>query len=131
VALQRQPFRILSGQVLACAYRREIAAFISASTVSDIYYIVRKAKGHAATLDFLRIIAPYCQIATVDQYVISNALLSNMSDFEDAVQYETAIANRLNAIVTRNPQDFLGDTLQTFTPEMLIQQFSQSTDQSP
>lgn len=113
------------------AYRGEIEAFISASTVSDIYYIVRKAKGHDATLEFLHIIAPFCRIATVDQIVISNALVSSFRDFEDTVQYESAIANQLAAIVTRNPQNFPNDRLQIVTPEALIQQLLQSTDQSP
>lgn len=130
VALERQPFYSISTQVLTFAYCEEIEAFISASTVSDIYYIVRKAKGHDETLEFLRIIAPFCRIATVDEGVISNALVSNLKDFEDAVQYETAIANQLEAIVTRNPQDFSGDGLQIFTPESLMQQLSQGTDRS-
>jgi hypothetical protein len=117
-------------QVLTFAYGRAVEAFISASTVSDIYYLVRKAKGHGATLEFLQIITAFCQIATVDRNVISNALTSNFKDFEDAVQYETAIANQLEAIVTRNPQDFPSDALQILTPEELLQQFSQLTDQS-
>jgi len=111
-------------QVLTFAYRGTVDAFVSASTVSDIYYLVRKAKGHEATLEFLQIIASFCRIATVDQTVISNALTSSFKDFEDAVQYETAIANQLVAIVTRNPQDFTGNALQILTPEALIQQLS-------
>lgn len=130
VALERQPFQVTSTQVLIYAYRREIEAFISASTVSDIYYIVRKAKGHDATLEFLRIIAPFCRVATVDQSVISLALTSGFKDFEDAVQFATATVNQLDAIVTRNPQDFPDDVLQILTPEGLIQQLSQQNAQS-
>ena len=111
VALERQPFYTSSVQVLTFAYRGTVDAWISASTVSDIYYLVRKAKGHEATLEFLRITTSFCRIATVDQTVISNALTSSFRDFEDAVQYETAIANQLAAIVTRNPQDFSDNTL--------------------
>lgn len=102
VALERQPFYTSSVQVLTFAYRDTVDAFISASTASDIYYLIRKAKGHEATLEFLRIIASFCRIATVDQTVISNALTSSFKDFEDAVQYETAIANQLEAIATGN-----------------------------
>ena len=130
VALERQPFYPSSMQVLNLAYRGIVEAFISASTVSDIYYLVRKVKGHEATLEFLRIMPPICRIATVDQRVIDNALTSSFRDFEDAVQYETAIANQLDAIVTRNPQDFSGKALPILTPEALRQQLSQSGDQS-
>ncbi|WP_143780403.1 hypothetical protein [Leptolyngbya sp. 'hensonii'] len=70
----------------------------------------------------------FCNIATVDQSVITNALSANFVDLEGAVQYETAIANQLEVIVTRNPQDFLGVALQILTPEALIEQLSQSGD---
>jgi predicted nucleic acid-binding protein len=69
VALERQPFYTASIQVLTLAYQEEIEAFVSASTVTDIYYIVRRAKGHDETLNFLRIISQFCRIATVDQNV--------------------------------------------------------------
>lgn len=68
---------------------------------------MRKAKGHDATLKFLKIIAPFCRIATVDQGVISNALSSNGKDFEDAMQYQTAVANQLKAICDAQSSGFL------------------------
>lgn len=121
VALKRQPFYSASLRVLTLAYQGTIEAFISASTVTDIYYLVSKAKGHDATLDFLRIITPFCQIAAVDQGVIAKALASSLKDFEDAVQYETAVAAQLDAIVTRNPDDFPSPGLHILTPEALVQ----------
>lgn len=130
VALKRQPFYPASLRVLALAYQGTIEAFISASTVTDIYYLVSKARGHNATLDFLRIITPSCQIATVDQQVIAKALTSSLKDFEDAVQYETAVAAQLDAIMTRNPNDFPSQDLQILTPEALLQGLSQSDAQS-
>jgi predicted nucleic acid-binding protein len=130
VALQRQPFYPTSLQLLTLAYRGTIQAFISSSAITDIYYLIRKAKGHDATLDFLRIITSCCHIATVDQSVITNALESTISDFEDAVQYQAAIAANLDAIVTRNPADFPGQDLSILTPSALLQMLSQSDSQS-
>ncbi len=103
---------------------------ISASTFTDLYYLIRKAKGRDWALNFLTQLLTFCHIATVDQSVIVNALSDNFGDLEDAVQYETAIANQLEVIVTRNPQDFVTDALQILTPEGLIQQLSQLDDQS-
>jgi hypothetical protein len=62
--------------------------------------------------------------------VVSNALKTNFSDLEDAVQYETAIAHQMEAIGTRNPQDFPENALQILTHEALLQQLSQAADQS-
>lgn len=48
------------------------------------------------------------------------ALAANFKDFEDAIQYSTAIINNLDAIVTRNPQDFPVATPRILTPQQLI-----------
>lgn len=130
VALERQPFLAVSEQVLVHAEKGTLEGYISASTFTDLYYLIRKARGREWTLDFLPRLLTFCQIATVDQAVISNALAANFKDFEDAVQYETARVNQLDAIATRNPEDFPAGGLQIFTPERLIQQLSQSNDQS-
>ena len=48
------------------------------------------------------------------------SLFNNFKDFEDAIQYSTAIVNNLDAIVTRNPQDFPVQIPQILTPSQLI-----------
>lgn len=122
VALERQPFYPESQRILSLAYRQHIEGYISASTVSDLYYIIRKVKGRALTLEFLQSILTFCSVATVDRAVINMALAANFKDFEDAIQYSTAVTNQLDAIVTRNPSDFTsGSGLQILTPDQLIQ----------
>jgi len=49
-------------------------------------------------------------------------LNANFRDFEDAIQYSTAVINQLDAIVTRNPQDFTNISLRVCTPTQLIQE---------
>ncbi|HAG85316.1 MAG TPA: PIN domain nuclease [Cyanobacteria bacterium UBA12227] len=122
VALERQPFYSQSIQVLSFVYQRQVEGYISASTCSDLYYIIRKIKGRDETIDFLRRILTFCQVATVDQSVIAMALTANFRDFEDAIQYSTAIVNQLDLIVTRDPQDFPVATPRILTPDQLIQE---------
>lgn len=120
VALERHPFYNQSIQALSFVYRRQIEGYVSASTFSDLYYIIRKEKGRVSALDFLRRLSTLCQIATVNQDAINMALGANFRDFEDAIQYSTAIINNLDAIVTRNPQDFPVATPRILTPQQLI-----------
>lgn len=131
VALERQPYLSTSEQVLLFVEQGLIEGYLSASTFTDLYYLIRKARNREWALDFLTRLLTFCWIATVDQSVISQALASPMSDLENAVQYEAAIAHQLSAIVTRNPQDFPTDRIQVFAPEALLQRLSQSSDQSP
>jgi predicted nucleic acid-binding protein len=127
VALDRDPFFTASEQVVRLAELNRIEGYISASTFGDLYYVIRKAKGNDWTLEFLKRLATFCQVAAVDQTVITMAFASGIKDFEDAIQYSTAIANNLEAIVTRNPQDFPTGNIQIFTPTGLAQQFSVSS----
>lgn len=121
VALQRQPFFDQSNQVLTRVQQNQIKGYVSGSTFSDLYYLIRKAQGRERALDFLRRLATICRIATVDEAAIAIALTANFTDFEDAIQYSSAIINHLDAIITRNPQDYINATLQILTPTQLIQ----------
>ena len=120
VAVERQPYFEASQQVLLLVEQKQIEGYVSASTLSDIYYIVRKARGKDWTIDFLNWIVNFCQIATVNDEAVRMALSANFADFEDAVQYGTAMVNQLDAIATRNPQDFPVETPRIMTPGDLI-----------
>jgi predicted nucleic acid-binding protein len=124
VAQEREPFLLKSEQVMVLAAQGRLNAYVSASTVSDIYYLTRRAKGHEWAIDFLRNLFTFCQIATVDRPVIQQALASDFRDFEDAIQWATALQVNCQAIVTRNPQDYPVRTPQILTPEQLIEIFA-------
>lgn len=126
IALERQQFFGESEQVLSFVEQGQLEGYISASTFGDLYYIIRKVKIRDSTLEFLRHIATFCQVATVDNSVISMALTCNFKDFEDAIQYSTAVINRIDAIVTRNPRDFPVTTPRILTPNQLIQELINS-----
>ena len=125
-ALEREPFWDASEQVLSLIEKGTIVGYISASTFSDLYYIIRKARCRDWTLTYLTQLVTFCQIATVNQTVITMAFTTNFKDFEDAIQYSTAVVNQLDGIITRNPQDFPVVTQRIITPEQLIEELTNS-----
>ena len=126
VALERQPFVENSEIVISLVEQGQLEAYISASSFGDLYYIIRREKGRDLALEFLREIVTVCQVATVDMTAINMALAANLRDFEDAIQYSTAVVNQLDAIVTRNSQDFTVTIPRIITPEQLIQELTNS-----
>jgi predicted nucleic acid-binding protein len=126
VALERQPFVENSEIVISLVEQGQIEGYISASSFGDLYYIIRREKGRDLALEFLREIVTVCQVATVDMTAINMALAANFRDFEDAIQNSTAVVNQLDAIVTRNPQDFPVTTPRIMTPNQLIQELTNS-----
>ena len=125
-ALEREPFWNASEQVLSLIEKDTIAGYISASTFSDLSYIIRKARGRDWTLTYLKQLITFCQIATVNQAAIIMAFTTNFQDFEDSIQYSTSVVNKLDAIITRNPQDFPIVTPRIITPEQLIAELTNS-----
>jgi predicted nucleic acid-binding protein len=126
VALEREPYLVDSEQVLLFVEQDEVEGYISASTFSDLYYIIRRQKSREWTFDFLSRLVTYCEIATVNEAAIRMALTANFRDLEDAIQYATAAVNELEAIVTRNPDDFPVTTPRIMTPNQLIQELTNS-----
>jgi len=126
-ALQRQPFWEASEQILAAIEQKQIEGYISASTFSDLYYIIRRARGRDWALTYLNNLITFCQIATVNHSAIAMALTANFRDFEDAIQSAKAVLNQLDALVTRNPQDFPVIIPRILTPEQLIEELRHST----
>ena len=71
VALERQQYFEASEQILSLVEQGKIEGYISASTFSDVYYIIRKDKGRKSALDFLKKISIFCRVATVNENVTS------------------------------------------------------------
>ena len=120
-ALIRHPFYDLADSIFALVETKQIEGFVVASTFSDLFYILRKPRGKEWTLNFLRSLANLCQIVPVNFVIIKEALNKPYKDFEDDIQYYAAVFQNIDAIVTRNPNDFLADSIRILTPEQLLE----------
>ena len=50
------------------------------------------------------------------------ALLSSLSDYEDALMVETSVRNKLDCIVTRNISDYIKSPIKIFSPDEFLKQ---------
>ena len=66
-----------------------------------------------------------CNITPVDSDVINKAIASNFSDFEDAMQYQSALRGNADCILTRNKSDFTSSKIRVFAPLEFLQMLSQ------
>ncbi len=106
IALNRAPFYEDAAKLLRTARQKEIQLYLTATTVTDLYYIVCKAKDKDSARSFLRDLLAIFEIAAVDRLVVLEALDSDISDFEDAVQSAVARQEFIETIITRNESDF-------------------------
>ncbi len=123
IALERKEFIEESKNVLILLNNSKIPVFLTATTVTDIYYILKKSKGHDATISFLKGLFNYIDICGVNKNSIINALNSELKDFEDAVQSFSAYHIGIKTIITRNVSDFKKSKLEALSPSAFIQHF--------
>ena len=93
---------------------------ISALSFTTIYYVLRKHFGQEQLLEKLALLQDLMEVLPTDEEVISLAIHSEFTDFEDAVQYYTALNGNCAIIVTRNPRDFRKSEIQVFTPSEFL-----------
>ncbi|MCL1933205.1 MAG: PIN domain-containing protein [Candidatus Azobacteroides sp.] len=104
IALARPLFYEEASEVFLKINENKMRGYISATSVTDIFYVLYKAKTDAS--GYLKKLLKIVDVLEVDKHTIITALYSGWTDFEDAVQLQVAIENEMDVIITRNTKDF-------------------------
>ena len=125
VLLRREPFFRTAAEVLNLTQRDEVREYVSASAITDIYYIANKQmKDRDAVRDLLKRLLMVVSVAAVSEWEIQNALNLAWGDFEDSVQYSVVLLNEMDGIVTRNPSDYQDANIRIWLPEQALELFA-------
>ena len=113
----RQPFAMDAARLFDLAVNGKVRIFIAAVSYNNIYYILRQSMSGSATLKLLEELAGMTEITDVAAAVIRQSLKTDFKDYEDAIQYHSALSIAdLDFIVTRNTKDFKKSKLAVLTP---------------
>jgi predicted nucleic acid-binding protein len=116
VALARMPFLEHSKMLLSMLENGLAIGFVSSNSIANIYYILRKAGDDAEARFFISSILKYLTVIPSSHSNILEALKSDFADFEDAIQYFSALENQCECIVTRNVDDYKKSKLNVYLP---------------
>jgi predicted nucleic acid-binding protein len=113
----RKPHANPASELFELSEQGHIKLYLSAVSINNIYYIVRRFLGHKKTLDVVETLAEMTEIVGTTKKEIIQSLKNNFSDFEDSVQYSTALTiDKLDLIITRNVKDYRNSSLAVMTP---------------
>ncbi|MFH7026913.1 MAG: type II toxin-antitoxin system VapC family toxin [Heteroscytonema crispum UTEX LB 1556] len=112
----REPFVEDAARLFEKIDAGEVEGFIAATTITNIYYIVRKAAGARAAQDAITQILTDLYICAVDRSILSQAIALNFQDFEDAVQCACGIKYGVDVIVTRDASGFVNAPIRVISP---------------
>ena len=129
-ALQnRKPFNENAQIIFLYAANKWFDGFITAKSVTDIYYLMHRCThSDKDTRSVLSRLFKLFDIADTAGTDYKYALLSDVSDYEDAVMIETALRTQMDGIVTRNVNDYSKSAIPVYTPEELIQKLSEESE---
>ena len=122
----REPFRKDAEQIFMLAANRIEDMYITASSATDIYYLVRKhlhSAEQAKTV--MSKLYELFYILDVTGSDCKEALLTEMRDYEDAVISCCSLRNQMDYIVTRNIKDYEKSKVQAILPDQLLNIVSQ------
>lgn len=118
----REPFREAAEQVFLIAANRAEDMYIAASSVTDIYYLVRKhLHSTEQSKDVMSKLCELFYILDVTSGDCMDALASEIKDYEDAVVACCAYRSQIDYIVTRNIKDYAASKVQAISPEKFVE----------
>jgi len=124
VMLCRDDFYPDSRAVFEIVETNDINAFVSAVSMTNIFYILRKFKqGIDDVYSFMDDLSALFAIAPITERTIKNAMALRWKDFEDAVQFMSAQEVNVEYIITRNKFDFESFEIPCLSPSEYIAQF--------
>ena len=117
---RREPFYAAAAEVWSMAERGEVSGYVSAISFNNIYYIVRKAESKSKANKALVMLRDIFRVVAPDTQIINQAIDATIDDFEDAIQFHSAIRAKAAHLLTRNPDDFPKSNLSILTPEEFL-----------
>lgn len=113
----REPHANPASEIFELNEQGIIQIYLSAISINNIYYIVRKFLGHKKTIEVIELLTEMTEIIGTTKNEILQALKHNFSDYEDSIQYSSALTVKgLDAIITRNIKDYKNSKIAVMTP---------------
>ena len=103
---KRKEFYKPASWLFTLSDNNELELAISSLTFANTYYMLSKELDSGKAKEILRKFKLLVKVLPMDDKIIDLSLNSDFKDFEDAIQYYTAIENKLDMIITRNLKDF-------------------------
>lgn len=120
IFLKREPFYFSAARLFQKIEDKEVKGYLCALSFSTFFYLLSKELIKEKALKTLEKIRIVFSVAAVDQKVIDLSLTADFKDFEDAVQYYSAIQIKADCIITRNKSDYLDKKIPALTPEEFL-----------
>ena len=118
---KRDKFYDEAADLFSRADKKELELTISSLTFANTNYILSKLKSAKEAREILRKFKVLVELLSLDDKVTELALSDdNFPDFEDGLQYYSAMENQIDLIITRNKKDFKNSKIPVLTAKEFL-----------
>ena len=103
---ERMPFYTEAAKLFSLADKKKLKLSISSLCLADAHYILSRQNPEIEVRKVLRKFKVLVIVLPLDDKITDLALNSDFKDYEDAIQYFTALEYDQDLIITRNQHDF-------------------------
>ena len=102
---------------------KKVSLNVSYLTMANVAYVARKHRTREELYTYLRELSALFCILPMDESQYQEALLTEVSDFEDMLQFVCAKNNQCEVIITNNTKHFSFSTIPVVTPAQYLADF--------
>ena len=111
---RREPFCHDAVRLFTMAYHKQVQLIVSPMTFSTASFLLHK-HGSEGVRRLLSNFRKLSRVAASNERTVDDSLASQFKDFEDAMQYYTALRSKADVIITCNGKDFSASKLPVMT----------------
>lgn len=118
---KREEFLLEAQELFTLSDQKKVKLFVSSLTFANTYYLLSQSLKIENARKILRKFKVLVEVLPMTDKIIDLSLDSDFKDFEDAIQYHTAIENNLDLVITRNLKDFKLSKIPVLTAKNYIE----------
>ena len=120
----RMPWYGEAIQIFEACEEGRISGYVSGLSYSNLFYILRKDNAFQSTVSMLSDLRKISKVSPISTHTVDWSLSKQWTDFEDAMQYQSAVESGCRAVVTRNLHDYrMASSLPVLSPADFISKY--------
>jgi predicted nucleic acid-binding protein len=120
VLAEREGFYQYAVQIWTLAESGQLSAHISAISFNNCYYIVRRHADKPSAEKAVRLLRDVFSVVDLTSQILNQAIDAGFTDFEDAIQFHSAVQAKAETIITRNPDHFPRTPFSVLSPREFL-----------
>jgi predicted nucleic acid-binding protein len=114
---ERHPFYESMAKLTTLADKGKLKLVVSPISFATVNYFITKFESSEIAKEKLRKFKIICEISKLDEHIIEKGLNADFKDFEDSLQYFSAVESNCDILITRNGKDFKNSYIPVMTAD--------------